>query len=152
MRLTLLIISTVLPVIVGCSGDDVPETYPVTGVVTYQGKPVEGASVSLVAKDPNGRSAGATTDAEGKFSVSTYISSTASPEGAISGEYVITVSKKPVEELPEEMDAQEQMAEFMKRGAPKDLLPKIYQSPDTTTLKVTVVDASPEPLELNLDN
>lgn len=150
MRLTLLFMSTTLPIFVGCSGDKLPETYPVTGVVTYQGKPLEGASLSLVAKDPKGRSAGATTDSEGKFSVSTYFSPTAHPEGAISGKYVITVSKKPVEELPEEMDAQEQMAEFMKRGAPKDLVPKIYQNPETTTLNVTVADASPEPLELNL--
>lgn len=151
MRLNLLVLSTVLLVIVGCSGDDIPETYPVTGVVTFQGKPVEGASLSLVAKDPNGRSAGAMTDAEGKFSVSTYVSSTANPEGAMSGEYLITVSKRSIEKLSEEMDAQEQMAEFMKRGAPKDLLPKIYQSPETTTLSVTVADAPPEPLELKLD-
>lgn len=150
MRVHVLLI-LLWPIAFGCSRESHPETYPVTGVITFEGKPVEGASVGLVAKDVQGRSAGATTDAEGKFSVSTYFSSTAQSVGAISGQYAITVTKKATAELDEEMDPQEQMAQFMKNGPPADLLPTLYQSPETTTLSVTVVDTAPEPLVLNLD-
>lgn len=42
------------------------------------------------------------------------------------------------------------MADFMKNGPPKDLLPNAFQSPETTTLSVSVIDAPPAPLDLNL--
>lgn len=140
-------------VIAGCSVEKFPETYPVTGILTFEDKPVEGASISLVPKGMGGHSAGATTDAEGKFSVTTYFSAQAVHEGAASGEYAITVSKKSVQAVPEGTDSedpQELMAAFMKNGPPKDLLPITFQSPETTTLSVSVNDTPPEPLDLNL--
>lgn len=52
---------------VGCtgSGKGVPTAYPVTGEVTYQGKPVEGADVNLSpsTETPEARAASGKTDA-----------------------------------------------------------------------------------------
>lgn len=151
MRLFLALIPTVLVVLVGCSGERFPETYAVTGVVTYQDQPVEGATVTLIPSDPKGRSASGITDAEGKFSVKTYITSEHQPEGALPGDYAITVSKMQRPEIPEGLSPQEEMAAFTKLGPPKSLLPKAYQSPNTSGMKLTVDDASPDPLNLDLE-
>ncbi len=137
----------------GCSkGPQAPPTFPVTGVVTYKGKPVEGAAVSLVSNNPKVRSAAGTTDAEGKFEVTTYYSATEQPKGAMPGDYAITVSKTSVPVLPEGLKPEEQMAIVTKAGPPKDLLPAIYLNPLTTPFKVKVVDAPPEPLKIDLVN
>jgi len=53
--------------LVGCGGNPAgyPETAPVTGTVTLDGAPVEGASISFA--PPEGRSSSGTTDADGKY-------------------------------------------------------------------------------------
>lgn len=150
MRIPLLCIPTILVVLTGCSGSNLPATYPVTGTVTYNGKPVEGAAVTLVPSGENGRSAGGETNVEGKFSVKTYISPQDQPEGAVSGEYTITVSKLEKRELPEGMKPEEAIRVFRDMGPPKQLLPKQYGSPNTSKLKVTITDTAPEPLTLDL--
>src|SRR4051812_41325993 len=44
-----------LPVLLpGCSGEKHPTTFKVTGVVLYQGRPVENATVCLSPLNPNG--------------------------------------------------------------------------------------------------
>lgn len=135
----------------GCSkGSKAPATFPVTGVVTYKGMPVDGAAVSLVPRDPKVRSATAMTNAEGKFEVATYYSATEQPKGAMPGEYAITVSKTSMPMLPEGLTPEQQMAIVTKAGPPKDLLPAKYLNPLTTPHKVTVKDASPEPLKIDL--
>jgi hypothetical protein len=57
--------------LVGC-GPSQPPMATVTGVVTMSGKPVEGAGV-LIEPEAGGPPATATTDASGKFSVSSLI-------------------------------------------------------------------------------
>lgn len=133
----------------GC-GESYPETYPVTGTVTYNGKPVEGANVALVPSDPAVRSAGGMTDARGSFSVKTYFDSEHQSEGAMPGDYGISVSKPGVVETPAGLKPEEAMAYYMKHGPPKALLPTKYQVPAKSGFKVTVGDASPEPLRLDL--
>ncbi len=65
-----------------------PETIPVQGIVTLDGKPVEGATVSFSPKAA-GRPATGTTDAAGHFSLTTFEPG----DGAVPGEHVVTVSK-----------------------------------------------------------
>lgn len=150
MRLFLALMPAILLLLAGCSGESFPETYAVTGVVMYQDRPVEGATVTLVPGDPKGRSASGITDAKGQFSVKTYFTPEHRPEGALPGDYAITVSKLEVREVPKGLSPPEAQAAFAKLGPPKNLLPKAYQSPKTSGLKVTVGDASPDPLELEL--
>ena len=146
------VLMTVAFLATGCGGEDYPETYPVTGVVTYQGSPVQGADVVLVPSNPDVRSAGGYTDAEGKFSVKTYFSPEHHVEGAMSGEYGVTVSMMEKREIPPDLKPEEVMAYHMKLGPPKSLLPKKYSAPNTSGFKVSVGDAPPEPLKLELTN
>ena len=116
----------------GCEA--VPEhqkgTVPVTGVVTFSGSPVAGATVTfLAAKD--GRSASAITDAQGLYALTTFRRG----DGALPGDYNVIVMKfevvtggqtgkkyVPVQETPE----------------PKNQLPARYAQPGKSGLKATV--------------
>lgn len=74
---------------IGCgSGEDLPETAPVTGIVTFDGKPVEGATVMFFPKDAAASNPGAAyTDKEGKYSLTTF----EKDDGALLGTHEITV-------------------------------------------------------------
>ncbi|OAI53500.1 hypothetical protein AYO47_04650 [Planctomyces sp. SCGC AG-212-M04] len=136
-------------VIVGCSGEKV-STSVLTGVVKYKGEPVPEASVSLVPLSPDGRPATAVTDAEGKFSVKTFLTNS-QVEGAIPGDYGVGVMKMSAGGAPPMGTTQAELQEFAKQGGvPKSLLPKVYQDPKKSKLSVTVkADANP-PLVLEL--
>lgn len=77
----------------GCGkGVSVPSTVPVTGVVTYKGKPLQGILVTLHAQgeEPTGAYIPAgQTGPDGKFTLSTG----APGNGAPSGDYVVTFTK-----------------------------------------------------------
>lgn len=146
-----LVLATASLLAAGCGGESFPETYPVTGVVTFKGKPLEGADVQLIPTDPAVRSAGGTTDAEGKFSVKTYFDPQNQSEGAMRGEYAVTITKVEAAKIPEGMKPEEMMAYHMKRGAPKSLLPAKYKAPNTSGFKVSVGETPPEPLQLDLN-
>jgi hypothetical protein len=134
----------------GC-GESYPETYPVTGVVTHKGKPVEGADVVLVPSDEKLRSAGGMTDADGKFSVTTYFDPEHQSEGAMPGDYGVTVSKTEVLEAPPGLKPEEIMAYHMKHGTPKPQLPTKYAAAKTSGFNVTVTaDSETPPLKLDL--
>jgi hypothetical protein len=76
----------VLLLIAGC-GPSRPRLYPVTGTVTYKDQPVAGAQVTFVSAE--GRPAQGTTDAAGKFSLTTFESG----DGAATGSCKVTVAK-----------------------------------------------------------
>jgi hypothetical protein len=72
-----------------------PSVVPVTGTISYEGKPLEGATVMFV---PQGDSSGTLlafgqTDAEGRFRLRTNVGSKASHDGAVPGEYRVAISK-----------------------------------------------------------
>ena len=131
----------------GCGGSDAPSVAPVTGVVTYQGKPVAGATVNFI-KEGAPRSGVGITNAEGRFQISTF----ANNDGAIIGDHVVTVVKKAVtadlaqptatgatpEDMMKRMRAEaEKPAEKVKT----DELPVKYANPTVSGLKAIV---SPE--------
>jgi len=112
-----------LPLMIGCGGGG-PETVPVTGTVTYQGKPVEGAEVAFYPK--SGRAATGKTDAEGRFELMT-----ASPgDGAVVGEYTVVVTKSEMVADPTNPNSPYKI--------PKPLLPARYAAPATSGLTATV--------------
>jgi hypothetical protein len=132
------LVVTALLVMVGCSGEKVPATSELTGVVKYKGEPVPEATVSLVPLSPEGRPATAVTDAEGKFSVKTYLTQS-QVAGAIPGEYGVGVMKMSAGGAPPMGTTQAELQEFARQGGvPKSLLPKVYQDPKKSKLTVTV--------------
>ena len=76
--------------VIGCSGapDDRPAVVPVTGKITYKGKPVSGALVNF-SSEKSPRSANGMTDSDGRFSLTTFNTD----DGAIPGEYQVSVTK-----------------------------------------------------------
>lgn len=154
----------------GKSGRSVP-TYVVTGKVTLHGKPLVGAHVNFANKNPDRRSAAATTDAQGRFKLSTYVSPTDLRAGAESGEYNVLISK-PVAMAATVMGDGEKMrsasneerqqmmvkmyrttmdAQREQKEPPKSEVPDKYSKADSTPLKnITVVNGDNPPFEWDL--
>ena len=72
----------------GCGGDSGTATVKVKGVVMAGGKAVDGAVITFYSKS-GGEAASGRTDAEGKFQLTTRKPN----DGAVPGDYVVTVSK-----------------------------------------------------------
>jgi hypothetical protein len=85
--------------IAGCGASNLPTT-PVTGTITYDGEPLEGATVTLTpdAGSTGSRSASAVSDASGNFVLTTVFTDGATSEGALAGSYTVRVSKLEVDE------------------------------------------------------
>jgi len=65
-----------------------PATAPVSGVVTLQGSPVAGATVSFQAVDGS-RSSVAITDVSGRYELTTFVRG----DGAVPGDYHVAITK-----------------------------------------------------------
>jgi hypothetical protein len=93
----------------GCGGRAKP--VKVEGIVTLDGKPLSGATVTFMPIGENGRTASGRTDTDGSFRLTTY----RSDDGAVPGEYkVLVVVQKATEERfigrdPETFTDQEKM-------------------------------------------
>jgi len=123
----------VVAVLLGC-GEPAGETAPVSGVVTYKGAPVEGATVAFHPR--MGQMATGKTDASGKFTLSTYNPS----DGAPPGQCTVTISKKSVTGATTGSSSMEEAAAKSGQPTPTETnaLPEIYANPATTPLKETV--------------
>jgi len=111
--------------IVGCNRSGL-NLAPVSGVVTYQGAPVEKAGVLFMPE--TGPFAIGTTDAEGRFTLMT-----ANREGALVGNHRVAISKNQTisRQIP---------GERFPRYSMKYFLPEKYASPSTSELTATVND------------
>ena len=149
--ITLLAIAT----LAGCSSRSrKPPTYPVTGTVTWKGKPVTNATVILIpAGGASQESAAGVTDASGKFQLTTYNLN----DGAHAGEYQVKVSqydtKPPAAKNETITMEEEQKLAFSGQEIPtppsKNLLPKKYESESTSGLAHTVTKG-PTTLEITI--
>lgn len=146
---------TILAFSIGCdAAPENPPTYPVTGTVTYRGKPVPQATVVLMSLTSGGRGASGTTDESGKFELMTFEPG----DGALPGEYKVRVSAyELVAEPPndsDQTDLTQEEEEALYTGAEdeepsKNLLPKKYENAATSGLSHTVTEG-PTVLDLDL--
>jgi len=130
----------------GCGGPGAVKTVPVTGTVTLDGNPVEGATVSFAPQATEGRTAVGVTDSQGKFKLNTA----GAGAGAMPGKYNVAISKTtggavaaaPTSQEEGMQRAEEQMAGggFLPKGPVevKDELPPIYKDPKTSGLTADV--------------
>jgi len=111
----------------GC-GASGPETAPVSGTVTLDGSPVDGAAVVFVPAG-GGRPASATTDPSGNFTLEANV-----------GRNAVTVSKtKPIGDVPVEEGAEpELMPDDSEEVEVEYLVPMKYGLPSTSGLSVDV--------------
>ncbi len=115
----------------GCGGEaapSYPKTYPVQGVVTYKGDPLDDAGISFVPDGGQQRGAVGRTNAEGKFTLMTFVAG----DGALPGKYRVTITKSVVEggQLTEDSSAPS--------GKTKYLVPAKYSDPSKSGLIATV--------------
>lgn len=143
----------------GC-GSGLPGTVPVSGTVTLDGTPVEGAAV-LFQPDTPGPAARAVTDASGNFALSTFTG----PDGALPGMYKVSVTKMesvPGVVVPPAAPAAPAATESglpdqsMLSGpgagpskAPKSLLPPKYSNPSQSGITAEVKSGM-EPVKIEL--
>lgn len=126
----------------GCSSKTGPKTEPVSGVVTYNNKPLVNAAVTFHPESPSsGKMAQASTDAEGRYNLQTQ----RPKDGAVAGKYIVTiVAYDKVDttavEIPGGADPEGEMAK--RAAAAKPLVPKRYMTAATTPLKETVKSGS----------
>ncbi len=125
-RLVIASVALVCPaIVIGCSGGPAanpnrPATVAVSGTVTYNGQPVDGATVTFLPQKPDGTGASGLTDAAGKFTLTAF----APGDGAVPGSYLVTVIKTEVAgggAVQEDSEATP--------AAHKSLLPEKYGNP-----------------------
>jgi len=140
----------------GCGGQqgaDRPSACPVTGTVTHNGQPVEGATVAFQAASGS-RGAVGVTDAAGKYTLTTYESG----DGAVPGAYQVTIFKYKVEagaaavdESSPDYDAVA-LAEGEEQAAgPENLLPAKYADPTTSDVTATVSEGGDNTFDFPLE-
>jgi len=124
---------------VGCGGGTKdPPRYQASGTVTWDGNPVDGATVTFMAEG-TGYAATATTDASGKFELK-----------AIEGTQVVTVQKLEVVEVPFDMEgAAGPDGQTYTQSETKWLTPGIYSTPQGN-LKADVTADGPNTFEFTL--
>ncbi len=138
--------SALIPVVIagifcGCGGggsnEKLQKVYPVTGVVKYQGQPVEGATVTFTLGGEKSRTAFGKSGPNGEFKITTY----KKDDGAVAGKHAVTVTKVETSEP----DANGIVP------PDKQLLPERYADLGTTPLTADVTDKGPNTVELILE-
>jgi hypothetical protein len=117
----LLIATAIAGALAGCRPPGSAPTVPAAGRLTYQGKPL--ANIDVVFTPTQGRRGSGTTDAQGRFQISTF----ARGDGAVPGRHRVTLwPAGPLSgQLDENPAARENAAE------PQLPFPKRYSSPDS---------------------
>jgi len=120
--------------VVGCSKSTEQVTQPVDGILTMDGSPLAGASITFVPASSEGTVAAGSTDAEGKFKVQTVHGA---PDGGTTpGEYRVTVTK--IEAVPTGRKTTNSEGETIEETTERSVVPAIYGSTETTPLGVTI--------------
>ncbi|MDR0611869.1 MAG: carboxypeptidase-like regulatory domain-containing protein [Planctomycetaceae bacterium] len=121
--------------LMGCSESNIIDTEAVTGTVTFNGQPLEGASVSFSPKvSGQGTPATGITDTQGNYVLQTPLG--AAQAGTSQGEYIVLIrkytAKSTGQKLKNERGGETEMTQ------PVNILPEIYADPTKTPLSASV--------------
>lgn len=137
---------------VGCGGDGGdewtekrPATVPAGGTITFNGEPLEGATIVLSPTTPGPDAYGASgvSDSDGSFSLSTF----PPDEGAVPGSYSVSVSK--IEAAPQ-AEPSEGSHDEKPAPPPKQLLPAKYADANKSGLKAEIPKEGTSELKFDL--
>lgn len=122
----------------GCSpASNRPKLLPVSGTVKFKGAPLANATVTFLPEGSAPRNPYGTTDKDGNFQLTSYDTN----DGAVAGDYVVTIVAKPADgKKPEERTASDMIA-LGPGGSLKaeDTVPTKYADKKTSDLKRSVV-------------
>ena len=150
------LITCSLLLLTGCGGGDRPALAKLSGIVTLEGVPVSGATISLVPVD-GGRVGTAVTDDSGRYTISTYPGD--ANDGAIVGKHKVGILKIGGEgalmltqeettdinnELAPASGEVDGVTEAAKEPKIEYLVPKRYVNPNESNLTVEVPAAGNE--------
>jgi hypothetical protein len=152
----LLLIAVTGIVAIGCSSQDrtgSDPVYPVTGVITYRGKPVVQGDVTFFNAEKN-RSAFGKTNDKGEYKLTTFTLN----DGAVEGQHVVTVMKletpmetAPAAALESEAYVPPGVGQSTQPKPPKSDLPEKYANQSTSGLTATVKADGPNVVNLDLE-
>ena len=130
---------------------DRPSTFPVTGTVTHNGQPVDGATVAFQGAEGSPSAIGVT-DADGKYTLTTFVSG----DGAVAGDYQVKLFKYKVETaeaVPDESSDDYVAPAEGEEGdqAQENLLPPNYADPATSGLTATVSEGGDNTFDFALE-
>ena len=138
-RRSAIVLMAVVPLLLGCGGGATgPKTAKATGVVTYKGQPVAGATVTFTApKSP--RTGVAVTNEKGEFAIGTFGAS----DGAVLGDHTVTIVKRQAVVQMKPEDYMKNMSGGNSKPAIpgseiKNELPEKYALSDKSPLKAKV--------------
>jgi hypothetical protein len=155
----------VVTIVLGCGDSSgLARRYPVSGTVNYNGKPLEGGTISFAPADGKGRAAGGAIT-EGHYSLTTQDPD----DGAIPGKYKVGILakeadrsrvdlkiKKGREGTATEKEKKAMAVVFPQKvaaraaAAAKNLIPAKYSSPETSGLVVEVKEQSNTGVDFDL--
>ncbi|MDR3232137.1 MAG: hypothetical protein LBT46_00460 [Planctomycetaceae bacterium] len=132
--------------IAGCGQRGLKGLSKVSGTITLNGQPLEGATISFSPQTPDTRGAAALSGAGGNFQVTTLHSN----DGVQPGEYLISVSKIESEGI---LPAAEVRRIGAKNYHPQrtQMVPEKYLKAETSDLKITVRKGRNDKLILTLE-
>jgi hypothetical protein len=120
---------------IGCSKNDGPKTEYVEGNVTFNGQPLSKALVVFHPVNNTGIAASGTTNEQGIFRL-TSLRGGAKNAGAMSGEYLISISRDKDE--PASFREEENASGIVKIPIFESLIPVKYNNPAKSGLTATV--------------
>lgn len=126
----LILTSWTLVLLSGCGGESRPTLAKASGTVTYKGKGIENLAVEFTPAE--GRPASGKTDAQGKFTLTTFDPD----DGAVLGEHKVSVVFD--SSSASNADSSGMGADAYSTEAPKSPIPEKYATTDTSGLTYTV--------------
>jgi hypothetical protein len=117
--------------LIGCQeGSKFPRTEMVEGTILLDGVPIPKASITFLPSGGGGEIASGFSDEQGRFTISSQ--NGAPGQGALIGEYRVTVSQVEVTYTPSPSDPEAGTT------TAKELLPAIYRDKEKTPLNVSI--------------
>ena len=143
-KVFLAVLSLSFAAVLGCgNGHDLNR---VSGMVTFNGEPLAGATITFTPEDPQGVLAVGSTDSSGRFVLAAPVQSGVT-QGAMSGRYRVTIAKRETTPCPDSIAYQEGRItydELQSRGGggsgtSRDLIPARYGNAQQSGLEAEVV-------------
>jgi len=120
---------------------DRPKVAPAEGVVTFQGAPIEGATIVFSPASGKNAASGITRSG-GRFSLSAF-----PPDaGAVPGQYTVSIVKREQPAAPSTASHDQAAPET----SPKSLLPEKYSAPETSGLTADIPAEGKKDLKFEL--